>query len=386
MKIIIAVSIIIFSTQVFNIFGQDIVKIDSNKVPFYISSNETDFIMNDPMFWFDGKDFTHINDKDYGFHKSIEKINYLSKYINPNDFINYQFVIGNIIENFGKINPTKISLGVKFKFKQNTLISSFINSTRTRIKSIGYDEITMGKYVVISDPLTYMDYTFGNLDDILVFEGQNIKYNDLIGTAKNNILYFTIKRHSFYINPICLLKNSLCDKYLTYSYFPKNMNVYNHTNDFMTFKIYQEQEYTEKMNYFIDELKSMDISFPLTNYGSENIVNFTEELIDSHHINVGIDYQSPKGELVLAPVSGTIIQRMYDAMRLGNYVIIRSNKGYLFILGHLDQVFVNEKDKIQIGDRIGSSGSTGFAFEPSLYIGIVFEDYYFNPDLIFHED
>jgi len=75
----------------------------------------------------------------------------------------------------------------------------------------------------------------------------------------------------------------------------------------------------------------------------------------------GVDIFAPKGERVVAPVSGIVrIVHTTDTSIGGLSVTI--GKGSLsFYHGHLDSVMVSKGDRVYAGDQIGTNGNTGNA-------------------------
>ena len=56
----------------------------------------------------------------------------------------------------------------------------------------------------------------------------------------------------------------------------------------------------------------------------------------------------------------------------GNTIVVDHGLGLMSIFAHLEDIFVEEGQKIKIGEKIGSVGMTGRATGPHLHWGIYF--------------
>jgi hypothetical protein len=89
--------------------------------------------------------------------------------------------------------------------------------------------------------------------------------------------------------------------------------------------------------------------------------------------HTGIDIAMPIGSKVLTPESG-IVSRIvdYGDSSLGKAVFVKTKAGYQYIFGHLsDNTIVNVGDRVNAGECIALSGSTGFSTGPHLHLGLV---------------
>jgi hypothetical protein len=77
--------------------------------------------------------------------------------------------------------------------------------------------------------------------------------------------------------------------------------------------------------------------------------------------HLGIDIFAPKGEPVVAPVSGTIIKVSTKDRGAGGKSVTIEKNGISFYHAHLDQVYVQEGQDIEAGQMIGTCGNTGNA-------------------------
>ncbi|MCK5198294.1 MAG: M23 family metallopeptidase [Spirochaetales bacterium] len=105
----------------------------------------------------------------------------------------------------------------------------------------------------------------------------------------------------------------------------------------------------------------------LTNYFGPEIHPFTGQW----YLHKGIDIASyRRGVPIVAAANGKVVERMYDAMGFGNYVVIRHSYGYSTKYGHLDKVFVEEGDTVTQGQKLGTMGNTGLSTGQHLHFEV----------------
>ena len=74
--------------------------------------------------------------------------------------------------------------------------------------------------------------------------------------------------------------------------------------------------------------------------------------------HAGIDIAKPRGEPVLAPISGKIIEITKNHETKGNYVVLSAGT-YKFEFFHLDLIKVNLNEEVSPGTILGTVGNTG---------------------------
>jgi hypothetical protein len=83
--------------------------------------------------------------------------------------------------------------------------------------------------------------------------------------------------------------------------------------------------------------------------------------------HTGIDYGCPEGTEILASAAGVVMYCEFDNYGFGNTVIIQHNDGKATLYAHLKQIRVVMRQKLEQGEVIGLSGSTGKATGPHLH-------------------
>jgi murein DD-endopeptidase MepM/ murein hydrolase activator NlpD len=87
----------------------------------------------------------------------------------------------------------------------------------------------------------------------------------------------------------------------------------------------------------------------------------------------GVDYAGASGSAIIAPAAGRVrlIGRESQGFRVhGNTVGIDHGQGVVSIFLHLSRIDVQEGDFVQVGQRIGTVGSTGASTGPHLHWGL----------------
>jgi len=83
-------------------------------------------------------------------------------------------------------------------------------------------------------------------------------------------------------------------------------------------------------------------------------------------IHMGIDYGAPTGTEVYACGSGKVILARPRIIS-GNSIIIEHTPGMYSIYYHLDTIIAKEDTLVEVGEQIGTVGSTGFSTGPHLH-------------------
>lgn len=104
----------------------------------------------------------------------------------------------------------------------------------------------------------------------------------------------------------------------------------------------------------------------ITNYFGPEVHPFTQVW----YLHKGIDIAYRRGIEIVSAANGKVIERKYDPMGFGNYVVIRHSYGFATKYAHLDNVYVEEGDVVTQGQKIGSMGNTGLSTGPHLHFEV----------------
>lgn len=88
------------------------------------------------------------------------------------------------------------------------------------------------------------------------------------------------------------------------------------------------------------------------------------------YLHMGVDIAYGYGKAVLSAANGKVIERKYDSLGFGNYIVIRHKYGFQTKYGHLQNVYVDEGDTVTQGQKIGTMGSTGLSTGPHLHFEV----------------
>ncbi|MGC9311190.1 MAG: M23 family metallopeptidase [Sediminispirochaetaceae bacterium] len=104
----------------------------------------------------------------------------------------------------------------------------------------------------------------------------------------------------------------------------------------------------------------------ITNYFGPEVHPFTQQW----YLHKGIDIAYRRGIEVVSAANGKVIERKYDPMGFGNYIVIRHSYGFATKYAHLDNVYVEEGDLVTQGQKIGTMGNTGLSTGPHLHFEV----------------
>lgn len=82
----------------------------------------------------------------------------------------------------------------------------------------------------------------------------------------------------------------------------------------------------------------------------------------------GMDWATPTGTPILAPISGTVIESANDITGYGLYIKIENDKEGS-VLGHNKTLLVKVGDKVTEGQKIAISDNTGYSTGPHIHWG-----------------
>jgi len=119
-----------------------------------------------------------------------------------------------------------------------------------------------------------------------------------------------------------------------------------------------------------DLLKELPTLWPLdgvkgriTNYFGPAVHPFTK----NWYLHKGIDIAYRKGTPIICTADGKVVEKKYEPMGFGHYILIRHKYGFYTKYAHLDTVLVKEGETVSQGQKIGTMGSTGLSTGPHLH-------------------
>lgn len=86
--------------------------------------------------------------------------------------------------------------------------------------------------------------------------------------------------------------------------------------------------------------------------------------------HLGLDLAAPRGTPILAAHSGIVIYRGRDFRGFGNMIMIESRDGWATLYAHLDKFYVEQGQRVRIGEMVGAMGRTGRATGVHLHFEI----------------
>lgn len=106
------------------------------------------------------------------------------------------------------------------------------------------------------------------------------------------------------------------------------------------------------------------------------------------HMHVGIDLATSKAENMYSILDGTVIHKKYSSVR-GHYIVIKGDNGYAFLYQHMASASpLNVGDKVQIGQYVGTEGTTGQVTGLHLHMEMQNlssgRDWYFGNDISYY--
>lgn len=183
----------------------------------------------------------------------------------------------------------------------------------------------------------------------------------------NEKINFTVKKHTYPESKITIARKDLV------TIPQKKMARFNHEN--LTVK--------NSLGFYNPEivLNNLTLVKPLqgrdtTRFGAKRIIN---KIPKAPHL--GLDIAAPKGSEVAAAATGIVSAVYKDFMILGNSVVIDHGQGLHTMYSHLDTITVQEKQKVNANDIIGTVGTTGRSTGPHLHFTVSLNKSKINPEL-----
>jgi len=104
----------------------------------------------------------------------------------------------------------------------------------------------------------------------------------------------------------------------------------------------------------------------ITTYFGPAIHPFTHQM----YLHTGVDIAYRVGVPIVAAADGKVVEKGYEPLGYGNYIVIRHRYGFFTKYAHMEQVYVHEGDEVKQGQVIGLMGSTGLSTGPHVHFEI----------------
>lgn len=96
----------------------------------------------------------------------------------------------------------------------------------------------------------------------------------------------------------------------------------------------------------------------------------TDPFTGTRRMHYGIDLANRVGTPVRATMAGTVVVVANHPQGYGKYIVIRHERGYQSLYGHLETILVRKGQRVSQGQKIGLMGSTGRSTGPHLHFSL----------------
>ncbi len=96
-------------------------------------------------------------------------------------------------------------------------------------------------------------------------------------------------------------------------------------------------------------------------------------------MHYGIDIANRNGTSVKSTMAGTVVVIGNQPLGYGNYVVIRHDRGFQSLYGHLSAILVRKGQRVSQGQKIGKMGSTGRSTGTHLHFSLYKNNAPVNP-------
>lgn len=146
---------------------------------------------------------------------------------------------------------------------------------------------------------------------------------------------------------------------------------------------------------FTDEIKATKATGELLEFSRANInpsdLRINSELqwplkagITNSYSNYhqGVDIGAAYNQPIYPLMSGKVTKVVYNGANLGRYIEIQHKNGLKSLYAHLNIVSVAKGQKVNLGTKIGSIGTTGYTTGPHLHLSIYLNGKPINPTIL----
>ncbi len=133
----------------------------------------------------------------------------------------------------------------------------------------------------------------------------------------------------------------------------------------------------------LDKLKAEARRLPLANPAPGHVVTSpfgvrTDPIIGTAALHSGMDFRAPVGMDAKVTAAGVVTKAGWNG-GYGRMVEVDHGQGYSTRYGHLDEILVKTGDKVNAGDVIGKTGSSGRSTGPHLHYEVRHDGEAVNP-------
>ena len=171
----------------------------------------------------------------------------------------------------------------------------------------------------------------------------------------------------------------------------ENINDYENSVNDTVENISEEDNSIQTSDNNVKEEKKSEFLYPVNGeiikeYAKDNLIY--SKTLDEWTTHTGVDIKADKATIVKASCEGTVLGIKNDP-RYGLTVIIEHENGYKTIYANLlTAEFVNEGDKVDAGETIGTVGTSGAfesADEPHVHFEVLKDNEYQDPIILLGE-
>lgn len=96
-------------------------------------------------------------------------------------------------------------------------------------------------------------------------------------------------------------------------------------------------------------------------------------------MHTGVDLSGKHGSDIFSTACGVVESVNSSYLGYGNNVVIKHSKNYKTRYAHLSEILVKEGESVEVGDIVGTLGSTGLSTGPHLHYEIIKDDKPIDP-------
>ena len=153
-----------------------------------------------------------------------------------------------------------------------------------------------------------------------------------------------------------------------------------------------KEQIASEFEGFTDEIKATKATGELLEFSRANInpsdLRVSRELqwplksrITNSYSNYhqGIDIGAVYNRPIYPLMAGRVVKVVYNGANLGRYIEIQHKNGLKSLYAHLNIISVGKGQKVNLGTKIGSIGTTGYTTGPHLHLSVYLNGEPINP-------